>query len=155
MGCVSPLIANIYLDRFDQEMKARNIRIVRYADDILIFARTKQEAGRYQQIATRILEGELKLTVNAKKTHIASVQEGVAYLGFVIYPRYVAISGKKIKAFKDRIRQLTPRNHGMNVETMVEQLNPVIRGWANYFRVANCKSRFSRPERNGLGEDCG
>ena len=98
-----PLIANIYLDRFDQEMKARNIRIVRYADDILIFARTKQEAGRYQQIATRILEGELKLTVNAKKTHIASVQEEVAYLGFVIDPRYVVISGKKIKAFKDRI----------------------------------------------------
>jgi RNA-directed DNA polymerase len=141
-GVCSPLIANIYLDRFDQEMKARNIRIVRYADDILVFARTKQEAGRYQQIATRILEGELKLTVNAKKTHITSVQQGVSYLGFVIYPRYVAISPKKIKVFKDRVRQLTPRNHGMNVETMIEQLNPVLRGWANYFRVANCKEVF-------------
>jgi RNA-directed DNA polymerase len=138
-GCFSPLIANIYLDRFDQEMKARNIRIVRYADDILIFARTKQEAGRYQQIATQFLEGELKLTVNAKKTHITSVQQGVPYLGFVIYPKCVAINPKKIKAFKDRIRQLTPRNHGMNVEEMVKQLNPVLRGWANYFRVANCK----------------
>ena len=141
-GVISPLIANIYLDRFDQEMKARNIRIVRYADDILIFARTKKEAGQYQQIATAFLEGELKLTVNAKKTHIASVQEGVAYLGFVIYPQYVAINKKKIKAFKDRIRQLTPRNHGMNVETMIKQLNPVLRGWANYFRVANCKGVF-------------
>jgi RNA-directed DNA polymerase len=141
-GVFSPLIANIYLDRFDQEMKARNIRIVRYADDILIFARTKQEAGRYQQIATAFLEGELKLTVNAKKTHIASVEEGVAYLGFVIFPKYVAISPNKIKAFKDRIRQLTPRNHGMNVEEMVKQLNPVLRGWANYFRVANCKGVF-------------
>jgi len=141
-GVCSPLIANIYLDRFDQEMKARRIRIVRYADDILIFARTKQEAGRYQQIATQFLEGELKLTVNTKKTHIASAQEGVTYLGFVIHPRYVAISQKKIKAFKDRIRQLTPRNHGMNVETMVKELNPVIRGWANYFRIANCKKLF-------------
>jgi|GEM_PF-4436808 len=123
-------------------MKSRNIRIVRYADDILIFARTRQETGRYQQIATVFLEGELKLTVNAKKTHIASVQEGVAYLGLVIYPKYVAINKKKIKAFKDRVRQLTPRNHGMNVEAMIVQLNPVLRGWANYFRVANCKGVF-------------
>ncbi len=141
-GVCSPLIANIYLDRFDQEMKARNIRIVRIADDVLVFARTKREAGRYQQIATRILEDELKLTVNTKKTHIASVQEGVAYLGFVIYPKYVAINPKKIKAFKDRVRHLTPRNHGMNVEEMVKQLNPVLRGWANYFRIANCKGVF-------------
>lgn len=70
------------------------------------------------------------------------MQQGVSYLGFVIYPRYVAINPKKIKAFKDRIRQLTPRNHGMNVEAMVEQLNPVLRGWANYFRVASCKGVF-------------
>ncbi len=141
-GVFSPLIANIYLDRFDQEMKAKRIRIVRYADDILVFARAKQEAGRYQQIATQFLEGDLKLTVNAKKTHIASVEEGVTYLGFVIYPKRVAISQKKIKALKDRVRQLTPRNHGMNVKEMVKQLNPVIRGWANYFRVANCKGVF-------------
>jgi RNA-directed DNA polymerase len=93
-------------------------------------------------MATQFLEGELKLTVNAKKTHITSVQQGVPYLGFVIYPKYVAINPKKIKALKDRVRELTPRNHGMNVEAMVMQLNPVLRGWANYFRIANCKKLF-------------
>ena len=52
---------NIYMDKFDQRMKSLNIRIVRYADDILIFAKSKSEAGRYREIATRILEQELKL----------------------------------------------------------------------------------------------
>ncbi|WP_242965249.1 group II intron reverse transcriptase/maturase [Petroclostridium xylanilyticum] len=58
-GVISPLLTNIYLDRFDQEMKKRGIRIVRYADDILLFARTYQEAKKYQQIATEFLEKEL------------------------------------------------------------------------------------------------
>ncbi len=58
-GVISPLLTNIYLDRFDQAMKDRGIRIVRYADDILIFARTYREARKHQQMATDILEGEL------------------------------------------------------------------------------------------------
>jgi len=63
-GVISPLLTNIYLDHFDQAMKARGIRIVRYADDILIFAKTRTEARKYRQIANGILEGELKLVVN-------------------------------------------------------------------------------------------
>lgn len=143
-GVISPLLTNIYLDRFDQEMKRRGIRIVRYADDILIFARTHREARKYQKLATEILENELKLVVNKEKTHLTSVNEGVAYLGFIIRTKYVSIHPKKIKSFKDRIRQLTPRNHGINVEEMVKRLNPVLRGWANYFRVANCKKLFAQ-----------
>jgi RNA-directed DNA polymerase len=143
-GVISPLLTNIYLDHFDQAMKGKGIRIVRYADDILIFARTHREARKYQQIATDILEGELKLVVNKEKTHLTSVYEGVAYLGFIIRPKVLSIHPKKIKAFKDKIRQLTPRNHGMNIEEMVKRLNPVLRGWANYFRVANCKGLFAQ-----------
>lgn len=143
-GVISPLLTNIYLDRFDQEMKKRGVRIVRYADDILIFARTHREARQYQKLAAEILENELKLIVNKEKTHLTSVNEGVAYLGFTIWSRYVSIHPKKIKSFKDKIRQLTPRNHGINVEEMVKRLNPVLRGWANYFRVANCKKLFAQ-----------
>lgn len=138
-GVISPLLTNIYLDYFDQAMKERGIRIVRYADDILIFARTPRQAERYKQIAYEILEGELRLVVNKEKTHVTSVNQGVAYLGFVIYPKYVTIHPKKIKAFKDTIRELTPRNQGMKVEEMVKRLNPILRGWMNYFRIANCK----------------
>lgn len=143
-GVISPLLTNIYLDRFDQEMKRRGIRIVRYADDILIFARTHKEAGKYQKTATDILEGELRLVVNKEKTHLTSVNEGVAYLGFVIRSKTVSIHPKKIKSFKDRVRQLTPRNHGINLEEMIKRLNPVLRGWANYFRIANCKVLFAQ-----------
>lgn len=138
-GVISPLLTNIYLDRFDQAMKGKGIRIVRYADDILVFARTPRQAERYQQIATGILEGELKLTVNKEKTHLTSVRKGVAYLGFIIWPKVISIHPKKVKNFKDKVRELTPRNHGINVKEMVTRLSPVMRGWVNYFRIANCK----------------
>lgn len=141
-GVISPLLTNIYLDQFDQEMKNRGIRIVRYADDILVFARSHKEARKYQDIAIRILEDDLKLQVNKEKTHLTSAHEGVAYLGFVIYSKYVTIHPKKLKKFKQKIKEMTPRNHGMNVEKMVKRLNPVLRGWANYFRIANCKRVF-------------
>jgi len=114
------------------------------ATHLLIFARTHREARQYQKFAAEILENELKLIVNKEKTHLTSVKKGVAYLGFTIWSRYVSIHPKKIKCFKDKIRQLTPRNHGINVEEMVKRLNPVLRGWANYFRVANCKKLFAQ-----------
>ncbi|MBU7007619.1 group II intron reverse transcriptase/maturase [Phosphitispora fastidiosa] len=143
-GGISPLIANIYLDEFDQEMRRRNIRIVRYADDILLFARTYEEAKQYQQIATSFLEENLKLVVNKEKTHLTNNQKGVPYLGFVIYAKHLSINPKKLKAIKETIREMTPRNHGMNVAEMVRRLNPILRGWANYFRVANCQKHFGK-----------
>ena len=108
-------------------------------DDILIFARTQRQARRYKEIAFGILEDELKLVVNQEKTQITSVDQGVKYLGFVIYPKYVTIDPQKIKSLKDTIRKLTPRNHPMNVEAIVKRINPILRGWINYFRAANCK----------------
>ena len=141
-GVISPLLANIYLNEFDQKMKEQGIRIVRFADDILVLARTKWEAGRYGAIARNTLEKELKLKINREKTHITSEDQGVAFLGFVINPKWISIHPKRIKRFKDKIRKLTPRNHGKNVEEMVKELNPVIRGWANYFRIANGKGIF-------------
>ena len=89
-GVVSPLIANIYLDAFDQEMKRRGHRLVRYADDILILCRSESAAHQALQTATAILEEDLKLTVNR----------------------------------------------------VIADLNPVLRGFANYFRMANCKGVF-------------
>lgn len=143
-GVISPLIANIYLDEFDQEMRRRNIRMVRYADDILLFARTYQEARQYREIATKFLEKGLKLEVNKEKTHLTDNQKGVAYLGFVIYAKQISINPTKLKAIKETIREMTPRNHGKNVEEMVRQLNPILRGWANYFRAANCQEHFRK-----------
>lgn len=141
-GVISPFLMNIYLDYFDKVMMEKGIRIVRYADDILIFAKTKALAGKYLVIAINILENDLKLKVNDTKTHIANASKGVAFLGFIIRGKWISIHPKRIERFKNKIRRLTPRNHGMNIEQMVKGLNPVIRGWANYFRIANCKGLF-------------
>ncbi len=138
-GVISPLLANIYLDEFDQKMKALNIRIVRYADDILVFATSKRQAEKFQAIAMHTLEQDLGLKVNQGKTHLTCLTQGVSYLGFVIYPSYIGVSPKRIKKFKDKVRSLTPRNHGKNVEQQIVELNRFLRGWINYFRLANIK----------------
>jgi len=96
-GVISPLLMNIYMDKFDKKMMERGIRIVRYADDILAFAKSESEAGRFRAFATNILQNELKLTVNSKKTHITNVYKGVPYLGFIIKRKYISIHPKRIK----------------------------------------------------------
>jgi hypothetical protein len=79
-------------------MKEERIRIVRYADDLLIFARTPRQDKRYEKTAYEILEGELKVVVNKEKTHVTSIYQGVAYLGFIIYTKNVCIHPEKVFA---------------------------------------------------------
>ena len=138
-GVISPLLANIYLDAFDQEMKRRNYRIVRYADDIVILCRSKSAAENALKRASDILEGELRLKVNRKKTGIVHSGEGIPYLGVVIGGHYTRIQDKKVKGFKRKVKALTRRNGGGNLNEVIAALNPLLRGFANYFKVANCK----------------
>lgn len=141
-GVISPLIANIYLDAFDREMMKRGHRIVRYADDILILKRTRSAAENAMKQASQYLEGPLKLTVNRDKTHIVHSSRGVSYLGVVIFSGYTTIQAKKLQAFKEKIRKITRRNSPVNLEQLIAELNPLLRGFANYFRIANCKGVF-------------
>jgi len=139
-GVCSPLLSNIYLNQFDQKMMSKGIRIVRYADDILIFAKDKKTVGDYKAYATKVLEEELKLKVNKGKTKLTNVHEGVEFLGFVIYEKWLGVNPKRIKRFKDKIRRKTVRGTGRKMEDIIKDLNPVLRGWINYYRVANIKS---------------
>jgi len=139
-GVCSPLLSNIYLNQFDQKMMSKGIRIVRYADDILIFAKDKKTVGDYKAYATKVLEEELKLKVNKGKTKLTNVHEGVEFLGFVIYEKWLVVNPKRIKRFKDKIRRKTVRGTGRKMEDIIKDLNPVLRGWINYYRVANIKS---------------
>ncbi len=141
-GVISPLLANIYINEFDQFMKARGYRIVRYADDILIFKSSKAGAEHALKVASDYLENDLKLKVNGKKTHITSLEQGVGYLGVEIYSTYTRIQEKKIKAFKDKVRKCTRRNIPVNLEKIIEDLNPILRGFVNYFKITNSKGRF-------------
>jgi len=137
-GVISPLIANVYLDAFDQFMKARGHRIVRYADDILILCGSKAGADNAMRAARRYLENELKLTVNVTKTHIAHSGEGVKFLGVTIHTGYTRIQDRKVVKLKQTLKALTKRNRGIGLAAIIRELNPVLRGFANYFRVANC-----------------
>lgn len=143
-GVISPLIANIYLDAFDQEMKKRNHRIVRYADDILILCRSRAAAENAKTQATKILEKELKLTVNQRKTHIAHSDEGVKFLGIEIGSRYTRIQAKKLQGFKEKLKQMTKRNGGKPLSDVIQKLNPLLRGFSQYFRIANASREFKK-----------
>ncbi len=138
-GVVSPLIANIYLDAFDQEMKRRGHRIVRYADDILILCRSETAARHAREVASSLLEGELRLKVNTEKTHVVHASHGVQFLGVEIFPSRITIQAKKIAGFKEKVKRITRRNSPVHLGKVIVDLNPILRGFANYFRMANCK----------------
>lgn len=141
-GSISPLISNVYLDIFDQEMKRRGHRIVRYCDDILIMCCSKSAANHARDVAIAILEGPLRLTVNREKTYMAHSSRGVNFLGVSIFTRYTRIQDKKVDLFKDRVRAVTKRRNG-NITDVIRRLNSLLRGFANYFRIANCSQVLS------------
>ena len=142
-GVISPLISNVYLNQFDQHMKVRGHRIVRYADDILILCASESAAQNALSVATGCLEKDLKLRVNRDKTHLAHSDNGVAFLGVEIHARFTRIQTKKVAAFKAKVKGITRRNQGRNLMEIIHQLNPVLRGFVNYFRIANCKGALS------------
>jgi group II intron reverse transcriptase/maturase len=143
-GVISPLVANVYLDAFDQEMKSRGHRIVRYADDIVILKRSKSAAENVLHQATTYLEQTLRLKVNKEKTKIVTLSEGIPYLGVVIFTQWTTVQPKRIVKLKDKIRLITRRNSPVNLEKVISELNPVLRGFAHYFKVANCNQLLAK-----------
>lgn len=141
-GVISPLIANIYLDAFDQEMMKRGHRIVRYADDILIFKQSRRSAENALQVATKILETDLKLIINREKTHITDSAKGVKFLGVTIYKGFTRIQDKKLNTFKEKVKSLTKRSTSLGMASIIEKLNLVIRGFGQYFKIANSKRSY-------------
>ena len=143
-GVISPLIANVYLDSFDQHMMERGHRIIRYADDILILCQSKSAAGNALKQASSYLENDLRLTVNQEKTHISHSLKGVKFLGVSIHSHFTRIQTAKIKSFKGKVKAMTRRNSPVNLAQVIKDLNLVLRGFANYFRIANCKTEFAK-----------
>lgn len=141
-GVISPLLMNIYLDAFDQYLKGQGIRLVRYADDILLFGYTRSEVGKYGSMARHYLEGVLKLTVNVKKTRLTHIGDGISYLGFIIVRSGVRVQPKSVERFKEKLRGLTPRNSGINLRIQIRRVSPLLRGFANYFRIGQSQSLF-------------
>jgi RNA-directed DNA polymerase len=140
---ISPLLANIYLHYFDVRMAELGYEVVRYADDFLVICGSEEEAKEALSHVKEIL-GELELTLHPEKTKIKNFLEGVDFLGFTVYISHKVPQKKGIKKFKDAVRRATRRNLPVNLEMVIQRLNPVVIGWGNYFKIANVNWLYKR-----------
>ena len=144
-GPLSPLLANIYLNEFDWEMCRRGVRMVRYADDIVVFARSKRAAERLLESCRRYLEGKLKLHINTEKSKVTSIfsTRNFKFLGFCLGKNgkgiFIRAHYKSLKKAKEKLKLLTKRNRGRNVRAVMREVKGYIRGWLGYFHVADMK----------------
>lgn len=143
-GVISPLLANIYLNHFDWGMWEKGFPVVRYADDAIVFCKTRKQAEKAYQVAKDILEGELQLRMHPEKTKIVHFDEGFQFLGFNFWKEYMVLPEKKMKKYQDKVRHITRRQQKQNAEDMIKRLNEVIRGFGNYYRIGNVKKKFQR-----------
>lgn len=142
-GPLSPLLANIILNELDQRLGEWSYKFVRYADDIMIFTKSRRAAQRQYERVSKFLESKLKLAINKEKTKIAKLSQ-VKYLGYTFYK----IKGecrlrahpKSIKKLKDKLREVTGRSNGISIEGRKIKLNQIVRGWVQYFKLADMKS---------------
>jgi RNA-directed DNA polymerase len=131
-GVVSPLLANIALNVFDWHLHERGFRFVRYADDFVVLCRSEDEAKEALALVEHLLADQLGLSLSLEKTKVTRFHEGFSFLGFDIKSRFVRMRAKSVENFKTKVRRITRRSHNLDAE-MIEQLNRVIRGTANYF----------------------
>ncbi|MDY0404389.1 group II intron reverse transcriptase/maturase [Virgibacillus sp. 179-BFC.A HS] len=143
-GVLSPLLSNIYLHQLDQLMTKRGHRIVRFADDFIILCKSQKGATRVMKSVTKYLESGLGLTVHPTKTKVVHARyEPFTFLGYEFIGNIRRIDPKKEAKFKKRIKEITKRNQTVDIQILIEtKLNPYIRGWANYFRHGNVKTKF-------------
>ena len=168
-GIISPLLANIALHgieaalgihRYAQGTVKKGIRrrVIRYADDFVVFCQSRQEAEQTQIDLQRFLRLR-GLRLSEEKTRIVHLSEGFDFLGFNIrhyrsrttrlgWKLLIKPAQKSVSAFRAKLKQTFKRLHGSNARCLIKVLNPIIRGWANYFRGVVSSETFQK-----LGSD--
>ena len=145
-GNLSPLLSNIMLNELDKELEARGLNFVRYADDCIILVKSEKAANRVLSSITKFIEKKLGLKVNAEKSKVTRPTK-TKYLG---YSFWISKSGKwkpkpHLKSYQKLIRklkQLTDRSWSISLDNRIKKINYLIRGWINYFRIANMKNKI-------------
>jgi group II intron reverse transcriptase/maturase len=136
-GPLSPLLSNIVLDELDKELENRSHSFCRYADDCNIYVKSRKAGERVMTSIVDFIETKLKLKVNRSKSGVRHCSD-VKFLGFTLLPGGdIRVSDKSIERLKDKVREITRRNRGVKFEIVIKDLNKVIIGWTNYFRLAN------------------
>ena len=133
-GVISPLLANITLNSLDWQLHDAGFRFVRYADDFVVLGKSQAQVQQAHDLVQSHLD-RLGLTLSAEKTKLTRFREGFAFLGFVIKARTVTMRPKAVEKFKTKIRDVTRRSHNLD-SRVVEKVNAVVRGTANYFATA-------------------
>ena len=145
-GNLSPLLANIYLDEFDKEYEKRGVPCIRYADDIVLLAKSKRAAERLLVTSTKYLEGTLKLKVNQEKSRVVSVFaiRNFKFLGFALGRNgggiYIRVHPKSQKKAKAKLKELASRRRVQNIQASLKRIEVYMRGWLNYYGIADMKN---------------
>src|SRR3954453_4282419 len=162
---VSPLLSNILLTPFDREMRRKGYQLTRFADDWVVTCQSATEARAAIDAALRILS-ELSVQLHPQKTRVVHVRHGFEFLGYLVrrgrqlqLPTSKIVTGaksgglyaypreKSVQRFKDRVRQLTRRGVPLKTKDLIEQLNPVLRGWGHYYKRAHVRTLFHKLDR--------
>jgi len=165
-GVISPMLSNILLTPFDKEMRHQGYRLTRWADDWVVTCQTRAEAERALVRAAKILD-RLGVTLNREKTRIVHITHGFEFLGYKIQRGkgkfkltrdrikstlnrqnlYAIPTQKSVDRFKDQIRTWTKRHTPLRMGELINTINPIIRGWGNYYCRSHVRKRFSQLDR--------
>jgi group II intron reverse transcriptase/maturase len=146
-GVISPLLANIVLNQLDWRLSAAGYRFVRYADDFVVVCKDRMQAEAALETVAEIMT-DLGLALSPEKTKIASYGKGYEFLGFRLSSKSRTMRGKSLEKFKTKIRETTRRCHNLDAR-VIEKLNQVIRGTANYFATefSTCVKLYQKLDR--------
>ncbi len=159
-GCISPLLSNVYLHAFDKMWQlwgVKGTKLVRFADDFVILCRRGGQAAL--RLATEFLD-RLGLTLNREKTHVVHVSQGFDFLGLTFRFGKTSAAAKRLKfncyrwprrkaveSLREKIRTKIGRRYYLSLQEVIREINPIIRGWFNYFKVAHSERHFYRLDR--------
>jgi len=136
---LSPLLANIYLHPLDTMLTNQGLKVVRYADDFVILSKTKQEAQKALEEVRQWVE-EVELQLHPDKTHIGNALikgQGFEFLGYRFEAGRRFVRKKSLMNFKDKVRAKTKRSRSGSINETIAELNPILRGWFEYFKHAH------------------
>jgi len=143
-GPLSPLLSNILLDDLDKELERRGHAFCRYADDCNVYVQSRIAGERVMASLSRFLEKRLRLKVNTAKSAVDRPWNR-RFLGYSMtfhkVPR-LKVAPASVDRLRAKLRGIFRKGRGRNLQTVIEELTPVLRGWMNYFRLAEVKGVF-------------
>lgn len=148
-GPLSPLLGNIMLNELDKELERRGHRFVRYADDCMILCKSRKAAERTMRNIVPYITGKLFLKVNLDKTTVAHISK-VKYLGYGFYRHKgkcrLRVHPKSVAKMRKRLKELTHKGNRWSNDERKRKLGAYVRGWINYFRLADMKSMLTETD---------